>query len=78
MEELIRLFVEEFQQPSTLEETKIANLLGHSDRFIALDQYRRKDLKAQKQILDELAGKLDSMDLYKGCLLYTSPSPRDS
>ncbi len=49
MEELIRLFVEEFQQPSTLEETKIANLLGHSDRFIALDQYRRKDLKAQKQ-----------------------------
>ena len=39
MEELIRQFVEEFQQPSTLEETKIANLLGHSDRFIALDQY---------------------------------------
>lgn len=67
MEELIRQFVEEFQQPSTLEETKIANLLGHSDRFIALDQYRRKYLTAQKQILEELAGKLDSMDLYKGC-----------
>lgn len=67
MEELIRQFVEEFQQPSTLEETKIANLLGHSDRFIALDQYQRKYLTAQKQILDELAGKLDSMDLYKGC-----------
>lgn len=64
---LIRQFVEEFQIPSVLEETRIANLLGNSRRFIALDQYRLKNPKEQKNILEEVSGELVSMDIYKGC-----------
>lgn len=60
-------FAEEFKRPSTLEETKIKNLLGYSKDFIELDQYRKKHPEEQKLILQKIAGYLADMDIYKGC-----------
>lgn len=64
---LILAFVEDFKSPSSLEETKISNLLGYSENFIELDQYRKNHPEEQNQILQNVASQLSNMDVYKGC-----------
>jgi len=67
LQEIFQLFVEDFTIPSTLEETKIKNLLGHYQHWIDLDQYRLKHPEEIGEVLQKTAEQLIHMDLYKGC-----------
>lgn len=65
---LIQKFVEDFQCPTTLKETKNKNLLGHSEPFIELNEYMKEhSAETQEYILKIIASQLIHMDIYKAC-----------